>query len=383
MDFRYILVYIAVNTFCFITASIIVSKFSLNVGSERDIIIFRKMVACYMVFLATEGFWAFGISNLLPISPTIYGLVKVFGTFFIPLMVYYWFTFALNRFGLEIDNKISKVLSVIPIILLAILYITSFITKQVFIINPDGTVSFGTGFAASGLVDNIYGFAIIINALIILFKGNLKVERKAYIIQIIFILICTIGGILDAVVENAPIMQLSICLSFVYLFINIQEPHIYNDSLTGLNNRRRTEIFLNDIFDGNNEDWHLFMIDVDNFKQANDTKGHVFGDTVLKLVAKSLSSATESYEKSIVSRWGGDEFVVIVKDNREDITEEISNKAQEEIDKNLLESNINYPIHLSFGHCKFNKEKTSSIKEFIETADKELYKTKRSKNVLR
>lgn len=383
MDFRYILVYIAVNTFCFITASIIVSKFSLNVGSERDIIIYRKMVACYMVFLATEGFWALGMSNLVSISPTIYGLVKVFGTFFIPLMVYYWFTFALNRFGLEIDNKVHKVLSVLPIILLAILYITSFITKQVFYINPDGTVSFGTGFAASGLVDNIYGFAIIINALIILIKGNLKVERRVYIRQIIFILICTVGGILDAVVENAPLMQLSICLSFVYLFINILEPHIYNDSLTGLNNRRRTEIFLNDIFDGKNEDWHLFMIDVDNFKKANDTKGHIFGDTVLKLVAKSLSSATESYEKSIVSRWGGDEFVVIVKDNRDDITEEISNKAQEEIDKNLLENNINYPIQLSFGHCKFNKEKIASVKEFIEIADKELYKTKRSKDVLR
>ena len=177
-------------------------------------------------------------------------------------------------------------------------------------------------------------------------------------------------------------MQLAICLSFVYLFINIQQPHIYNDSLTGLNNRRRTEIFLNDVFASNNEDWHLFMIDVDNFKYANDNKGHVFGDAVLKLVAKSMSAAAKKYDESFISRWGGDEFIAIIKDKRDDITDELANNFQEEIDKNLLESNINYPIHLSLGHAKYNKN-INSAKDFIDIADRELYKTKRAKQIYR
>ncbi|MFH5881886.1 diguanylate cyclase [Liberiplasma polymorphum] len=54
----------------------------------------------------------------------------------------------------------------------------------------------------------------------------------------------------------------------------------------------------------------ILVIDIDHFKQVNDTYGHLVGDEILKIVAKSLTSNTEKTD--LVSRWGGEEFIVIL-----------------------------------------------------------------------
>ena len=381
MDFRNAFIYIDVNIFCFVVTAIILSKFSLNVGSEKDIIIFRKMVASYMVFLITETIWAFGFDNLIPIPPLVYGLAKAFGTFFIPLMVYNWFLFALNRFKIDINNKAVKVIALLPLILLFILYVTSFFTGLVFKITPNNTIEYGPAYAASGIVDNIYGILIVVIAIVSLISKRNKASRSTYFIQIMFIVMCTVGGIIDAVVSNTPTMPLAICLSFIYLFISIQEPHIYNDSLTGLNNRRRTDMFMNDILNGGERNWHLFIMDIDDFKNVNDNLGHMVGDTAIKLVADSIAQVVSEYKKAFCSRWGGDEFVVIIQDDRDDFTDELKNKIEECIVDNSTKYDIDFPLHLSVGHAKHEPNKKSTLKELIERADGALYVAKQSKNV--
>ena len=82
-----------------------------------------------------------------------------------------------------------------------------------------------------------------------------------------------------------------------------------HDALTGLPNRR----FIGEYLDKNDENWQgasLLYIDLDRFKQINDTLGHAAGDALLKEVADRLSSY--SSKKSIVARIGGDEFVILV-----------------------------------------------------------------------
>ncbi len=56
----------------------------------------------------------------------------------------------------------------------------------------------------------------------------------------------------------------------------------------------------------------LIMIDVDNFKLFNDTYGHLEGDHCLKQIATSLDKAVKPYQKSLFSRYGGEEFVCLL-----------------------------------------------------------------------
>jgi two-component system cell cycle response regulator len=83
------------------------------------------------------------------------------------------------------------------------------------------------------------------------------------------------------------------------------------DVLTGLPNRRllqmRTEEML--VAGGSGTPAALLMIDVDRFKQVNDTEGHTVGDLVLRILAGRLSTVAHN---ALLTRWGGEEFVVLL-----------------------------------------------------------------------
>lgn len=85
------------------------------------------------------------------------------------------------------------------------------------------------------------------------------------------------------------------------------------DSLTGLLNRRASIESINSILKSSStEQMHaIIMVDIDNFKQLNDTMGHQFGDKMLNEIAKDLRSILRADD--IVGRLGGDEFVILLK----------------------------------------------------------------------
>jgi diguanylate cyclase (GGDEF)-like protein/PAS domain S-box-containing protein len=87
----------------------------------------------------------------------------------------------------------------------------------------------------------------------------------------------------------------------------------YIDPLTAVGNRRYTEIVLKNAFDdycNQGLPFGLLFIDIDHFKDVNDTYGHQVGDRVLQMVAQTLSSNVKSFD--FVGRWGGEEFLIVV-----------------------------------------------------------------------
>ncbi|WP_374325183.1 diguanylate cyclase domain-containing protein [Azonexus sp.] len=86
------------------------------------------------------------------------------------------------------------------------------------------------------------------------------------------------------------------------------------DPLTGLPNRRAMELFLENAVSyahTHRNDLGLMLIDLDGFKEINDTHGHLVGDCVLKVVGERLGSILRR-NHDLVSRLGGDEFVIII-----------------------------------------------------------------------
>lgn len=118
----------------------------------------------------------------------------------------------------------------------------------------------------------------------------------------------------------------------------------------------------------------LLMIDVDNFKQVNDTFGHISGDRVLREVTKKISAIFR--ESDVVGRIGGDEFVVLMKNIQD--TEAVTRKAQEII--RIFEScrvgvQKEYCISGSIGIALFPEDGTA-YKELLGKADQALYYAK-------
>ncbi|MEQ8663734.1 MAG: GGDEF domain-containing protein [Gammaproteobacteria bacterium] len=87
------------------------------------------------------------------------------------------------------------------------------------------------------------------------------------------------------------------------------------DLLTGLANRKGFEVRLAELTAS--EDYAkrphcLVMADIDKFKSINDTYGHLFGDKILKVVAKALANLTKG--KDVAARFGGEEFIILLPD---------------------------------------------------------------------
>jgi diguanylate cyclase (GGDEF)-like protein len=87
------------------------------------------------------------------------------------------------------------------------------------------------------------------------------------------------------------------------------------DSLTGLQNRRSTEALLQ-LRARTGQAFSIVLLDLNGFKQVNDTYGHAAGDDVLKQFATELRGAFRTLDH--VGRWGGDEFIVVLDCGLED-----------------------------------------------------------------
>ena len=152
-----------------------------------------------------------------------------------------------------------------------------------------------------------------------------------------------------------------------------------HDSLTGLPNRKLFYNQLNQslqLAKDNNSSLAILFIDLDGFKIINDTMGHDSGDTVLKIVSKRLLLAVR--EGDVVSRFGGDEFIIAMKNlyNTDIIIEVCQNIINEVGKKTTLGENEGY-VSASIGVSIF-PDHGDSMEELIKKADAAMYIAKKS-----
>ena len=119
-----------------------------------------------------------------------------------------------------------------------------------------------------------------------------------------------------------------------------------------------------------NVSFALMIVDVDNFKEYNDTYGHMFGDIVLIEIASAIKDFIG--DRGYVSRIGGDEFLVIFKDCLLDVVVNRMKKIQKDIDGENLKSKVTLSIGIS--EYKDGLELLDAIKR----ADEALYYSKKS-----
>lgn len=118
----------------------------------------------------------------------------------------------------------------------------------------------------------------------------------------------------------------------------------------------------------------ILLLDIDRFKNVNDTYGHLIGDEILKIVANSLSSNVKPSE--LVSRWGGEEFVAIIEADSKEILLEVAEKLRNVVEASSYKLNEKeaLKVSISIGGTLFNENDTLS--SLIERADQNMYYAK-------
>jgi len=150
------------------------------------------------------------------------------------------------------------------------------------------------------------------------------------------------------------------------------------DSLTHLPNRRLLHDRMDAAYYACNrlqKMMAILIIDIDYFKKINDTYGHDFGDEVIKTVANGIKATLR--DTDTVSRVGGDEFIVLLKEFKVlDNVHAIANKLTEVFASPWLVLDKEITIHLSIGISVYDPAHPVSIKELLKEADIALYDSK-------
>lgn len=146
----------------------------------------------------------------------------------------------------------------------------------------------------------------------------------------------------------------------------------YYDGLTGVHNKRYLLDRIDEEiirFERDNCPFVLMIIDIDDFKNINDTYGHTVGDDVLKTISRILIK--EARASDVVSRYGGDEFIILLLETPKQQAIPIAEKMIKAIDQQAISQNIH--VTVSIGLATYEK---GSAKDLIDAADKGLYRAK-------
>ncbi len=147
------------------------------------------------------------------------------------------------------------------------------------------------------------------------------------------------------------------------------------DSLSDLYNRRAFDDDLASLINSN-QDFCLIFIDIDHFKAFNDEYGHLFGDTVIRAIAKRLQSSCQSGITAY--RYGGEEFALLMPQKNLRISCQFAEMLRSSIEKlNVKDRRTNKQVKsitASFGVAEYVEDDTSE--SIIERADRKLYKAK-------
>lgn len=220
---------------------------------------------------------------------------------------------------------------------------------------------------------NIAFFVVFITLFYVLmmaYKNRHKIDKSIYLSIFVFGTIPFIGGLLQMVFYGLLIMWAFVGLSISIAYIFTERINSSKDHLTQLYTREISEEFILQLLDSK-KDAMVILFDIDSLKYINDAFGHKTGDRALVLFSKAL---TLSFPKTaLVSRFGGDEFIVALKDDEYNQHPSYLEMLSNIISNTHLEG---FQLNYSYGIASTKQEKINDIKTLIHACDIKMYEQK-------
>jgi diguanylate cyclase (GGDEF)-like protein len=150
------------------------------------------------------------------------------------------------------------------------------------------------------------------------------------------------------------------------------------DELTGLFNRRHmmeTLTLQKKFSDSGGRIFCIAILDIDHFKQVNDTHGHGVGDEVLRQFAQSIQGVLR--DSDVIARWGGEEFLLMLTDCRLDQADGGLTRVREIVNQVQVSSSVP-EMRITFSSGLTEQRYEETLDQTIERADQALYRAKRA-----
>lgn len=153
---------------------------------------------------------------------------------------------------------------------------------------------------------------------------------------------------------------------------------VITDELTGVLNRRgffQTIIPLSYLAQRNNRKVVILILDIDNFKEVNDSHGHLVGDKILVMVAKTIEKTIRASD--VLARFGGEEFIIFLASHEANYISVLAEKIIDAV-RQISFGNIGVTASIGASVGLLHTDIESGVDGIISSADENLYRAKRS-----
>jgi diguanylate cyclase (GGDEF)-like protein len=178
---------------------------------------------------------------------------------------------------------------------------------------------------------------------------------------------------------EAPMFCFGCSIMMLYVYITSLNDQVSIDELTKLNNRTQLKKYVASEAQKQSSDKYdryVLMVDLNKFKQINDQYGHVEGDYALKRTADALKlSCSENPMRTFIARYGGDEFIIIAKTDKEENIKALCQSIRDNLKHLNKKAGAEYELTASIGYSPYSGD-IASFQAALAKADDYLYKEK-------
>ena len=365
-------IHIELNALCLLMLGAIMRQSITNVNQQMRRVLFRSAVLGVIVQLSLDILWLLVEGKRFPGAVIANKLINALFLSAGVTLGCILYLYVQETLGYTITRR-RQTLMMLPAAAFTLFNIASIWTGWSFTVSPENVYAHGPLFWVQMI--GAYGamLASLLHILACLINRDGRVPRRAVYKLLGFFIVPIVGAVVSLFYTGMPGAWTCAAISIVLIYIDDQDNEIVRDSLTGLNNRKTLgAVFADYVRQGRTI--VLFMMDLNHFKQINDTYGHPVGDEALVAAARLLSASMAGH-RGILARFGGDEFLAMLLIDEDDQAAAFRATVKQAFSEYNRTHSLPYRLAVSVGWARHRPG--MSLDELIHAADSALYEDKR------
>lgn len=221
-----------------------------------------------------------------------------------------------------------------------------------------------------------YGSLVLGFVYLVFYRSSFK--HKDFSLFLFFPFPIIVGSIVQLKFYGVEIAGVSMAITLLVVYLQQQNSQANKDYLTLLYNRSLSEQYLQHLIHHQKEGRAIggILMDINSFKQINDTHGHDLGDKVLRYFARLLTDSFGSHW--LIARYGGDEFILFKESTSQQGLDTDLARFYEQLERFNAKENFPFPISISLGSSLCGIYDNLDASAFIKILDEIMYKSKRT-----
>lgn len=376
----YFIYYASINIVGAVFFGIMLYHDHTSIDKQEKQVKYDHALLAFLLYFLSDAIWSGVDSGVFPVS-TFSVMVTNFANFILMTVITYsWLLYVMAEEQIPGRNRlIIKHALIFPLFVSVVGILIVYLVSPGLLISPElkSTRLFDLFLC---VIPNIYIIAVLVYTIRKAVNEKNPLEKKKHLYIGGFPIMAVAGGLLQMLLmPELPIFCFASTILMLIFYIKSMDSRISTDPLTNLNNRGQLLRYISQ--EGNlfteGRSTYIVMIDINDFKKINDTYGHSEGDSALVILSGAITSVIRNHHMPIfLARYGGDEFILIVRPVEESEMDALIADLRESIVKKCEDENKPYRISIGIGMDKLLRSEEDAFAKSLKRADDKMYENK-------